>query len=259
MLGEKRSPLKSKPLRVAAQSLDRQLVDFFDEHIMMPFVVVLFLWIMVGLEWYRYFFPYPPRPWVLTAMAAGVTIYIAWRLVHMFRKFKALKLGRDGERAVGEFLERLREQGQQVFHDIPGDKFNVDHAVIGPRGVFMIETKTLSKPAHGEAKITFDGEQVLVQGMKPDRDPIIQARALANWLRDVVSESTGRKVSVRPIVTYPGWYVDPPPEGVRPDVWVLNPKAIPAFIEHEREILPPEDVKLLSYHLSRYVRGKNGE
>ena len=34
---------------------------------------------------------------------------------------------------------------------------------------------------------------------------------------------------------------------------------IPAFIEHEREILTPEDVKLLSYHLSRYVRGKNGE
>lgn len=256
MNGEKRSPLNSKPVRVAAQSLDRQLGDFFDEHIMMPFVVMMFLWMMVGLEWYRYFFPYPPQPWVFTAMAAGVTIYIAWRLVHMFRKFKALKLSRDGERAVGEFLERLREQGLHVFHDIPGDKFNVDHVVIGPKGVFMIETKTLSKPTHGEAKITFDGEQVLVQGMKPDRDPIIQARALANWLRDVVSESTGRKVSVRPIVTYPGWYVDPPPEGIRPDVWVLNPKAIPSFIDHERETLMGEEVKLLSYHLSRYVRGQ---
>jgi len=259
MKEEKRSPLKSKPLRVAGQSLDREITDFFDDHIVQPVLVVVFLWILAALEWHRYFVPQSPQPGLVTAMAGGLTVYVAWRLMHMFRKYKALKLGRDGERAVGEFLERLREQGQQVFHDIPGDKFNVDHAVIGPKGVFMIETKTLSKPAHGEAKITFDGEQVLVQGMKPDRDPIIQARALANWLRDVLSESTGRKVAVRPIVTYPGWYVDPPPDGVRPDVWVLNPKAIPAFIEHEREVLMPEDVKLLGYHLSRYVRGENGK
>lgn len=36
-------------------------------------------------------------------------------------------------------------------------------------------------------------------------------------------------VAVRPVVTYPGWYVEDPPKGVRSGVWVLNPKVIPAF------------------------------
>jgi hypothetical protein len=40
---------------------------------------------------------------------------------------------------------------------------------------------------------------------------------------------------------------------------VLNPKALPTFIEHERDHISPEDVKLISYHLSRYCRVTNGE
>lgn len=30
-------------------------------------------------------------------------------------------MARDGERAVGEFLEKLRADGYQVFHDLMGD------------------------------------------------------------------------------------------------------------------------------------------
>jgi len=254
MKEEKRSPLTGNPLRNPGQSLDRQLADFYDDQIMHPVLAVILFWIMAVLEWYRYFVPQPPRPGLFTVMAGGVTIYVVWHIRRMFRRYKALKLGRDGERAVGQFLERLREEGCQVFHDIPGDKFNVDHVVIGPKGIFTVETKTLSKPMRGETRITYDGEQVLIRGMKPDRDPIVQAKAEAGWLRNFLLESSGRKVSVRPIVTFPGWCVDPPPNGARFDVWVLNTKVIPDFIEHERETLTPEDVKLLSYHLSRYVR-----
>jgi hypothetical protein len=253
MKEEKRSPLKDKPLHNPGQSLDRQVADFLDDQIMMPVLAVIMLWMMAGLEWYRYFVPQPPRPGLLTLMASGVTVYVAWRLTHMFRRYKALKLGRDGERVVGQFLERLREEGCHVFHDIPGDKFNIDHVAIGPKGVFTVETKTLSKPMRGETRITYDGEHVLVRGMKPDRDPIVQAKAEASWLRDLLFESTGRKVFVRPIVTYADWYVDPP-KGAQPEVWVLNQNAIPHFIKRERDVLTPEDVKLLSYHLSRYVR-----
>jgi hypothetical protein len=37
-------------------------------------------------------------------------------------------------------------------------------------------------------------------------------------------------------------------------VWVLEPKALPAFIEQERAQSAPADVSLAAYHLSRYVR-----
>jgi len=39
------------------------------------------------------------------------------------------------------------------------------------------------------------------------------------------------------------------------EVWVLNPKALPAFLDHEEITMSPEDVSLVNYHLSRYVRG----
>jgi len=50
--------------------------------------------------------------------------------------------------------------------------------LIGPAGVFTVETKTRTKP-HGDARVTFRGEALLVAGFEPDRDPIVQARAQA--------------------------------------------------------------------------------
>jgi hypothetical protein len=129
--------------------------------------------------------------------------------------------------------------------------------LIGPQGVFTVETKTISKPMRGDARVTFNGENILVNGYQPDRDPVTQARAQANWLKALLLESSGRKVAVRSVILFPGWWIEPTPASLKPDVWVLEPKALPAFIERERETLSPEDVKLLSYHLSRYVRAEN--
>jgi hypothetical protein len=42
-----------------------------------------------------------------------------------------LMQGREGEKAVGQYLERLRARGYQVLHDIPGENFNIDHVLIG--------------------------------------------------------------------------------------------------------------------------------
>jgi len=39
---------------------------------------------------------------------------------------------------------------------------------------------------------------------------------------------------------------------------VLEPKALPAFLDHEPVILTAEDVKLASFHLSRFIRVKEG-
>ena len=66
--------------------------------------------------------------------------------------------------------------------------------------------------------------------------------------------TTGRACFVRPVSLYPGWYVEDHFVGPRPLVWVLNPKQFQPFAEREPERLGAEDVKLISFHLSRYVR-----
>ena len=248
-----RSPLKAKPLRVAGQSLDRQISDFFDDNLVGPFLVCVLLWLMAGLEWYRYLVPTRPIPEFYTAIALGTTCYVAWRFIGLFRRLRAMKLGRDGERAVAELLERMRERGFRVFHDIVAPNFNVDHLLIGPQGLFAIETKTITKPGTGKPLVEYDGESVIVGGFKPDRDPVGQATAISRWIRDLLNQSTGRDYDVKPVVLYPGWYVENR-ASKKPLVWVLEPKALPKFIEHEPVRLSSEDVNLVAFHLSRYIR-----
>jgi hypothetical protein len=55
----------------------------------------------------------------------------------------AWAVGARGEEAVGRNLEALRAEGIAVLHDrrIPGSKANIDHIVISPAGVFVVDPK----------------------------------------------------------------------------------------------------------------------
>jgi len=249
----KRSPLKDMPLRVAGQSLDERIQKVLEEDAYETLVVVGFLVVAAVWEWFRLYYP-RPQPVLVTAVAFAGCVGALYKLRRARKRIKALRLARDGERAVAELLDGMRETGYRVFHDLVGPGFNVDHVLVGRHGLFLVETKTISKPATGAATVRYDGESVRVGGFEPERDPVQQASALAKWVGDLVKESTGRACFVRPAILYPGWYVEDHFVGPRPLVWVLNPKQFQPFAEREPERLGAEDVKLISFHLSRYVR-----
>jgi hypothetical protein len=251
-MASKRSPLKDRPLRNPGQSLDEQIRDLISDYAWGPLVFVLFMVLVTALEWLRYYHSLPPKPWLYSSVAVPALGYAVWRFIRVRSEVKNRWLGRDGEKVVGQFLEVLRERGYRVFHDVIGDGFNVDHVLIGPAGVFTVETKTHSKP-NGDARVTFDGETVRIDGFEPDRDPVIHAKAQASWLRALLSESTGRRFEVRSVIVYPGWWVN---EGsIKANtVWVLEPKRLPTFLDHEPRRLSKDDTLLASFHLSRFVR-----
>jgi hypothetical protein len=63
------------------------------------------------------------------------------------RSATAAKRGIDGEQATAEALAALPTDDWTVFHDImwPGREYaNVDHVVVGPGGVFVIDSKSWS-------------------------------------------------------------------------------------------------------------------
>jgi hypothetical protein len=117
--------------------------------------------------------------------------------------------------------------------------------IVSPHGIFVLETKSYSKPGRGDAVLQYDGERLLVQGKEFTRHPVRQVQALARWLADQLVESTGRRFPIRPVVLVPGWFikvtVTPSPE-----VWVLNPKQLGACIAQEPVTLKREDVALVS-------------
>jgi hypothetical protein len=216
-------------------------------------MLALFFVLIAGLEWWRQYMSIAPSPITFSVAALTAVLYAGFRIWRVVPRLRNLRQGVDGERAVGQFLERLRGGGFQVFHDVIGVGFNVDHVIIGPAGVFTVETKTWSKPIAGNAQLQFDGKSITVAGVEPDRDPVIQAKAQAAWLRSQLTDSTGKTFDVRPVVVFPGWYVVNS-GGSFKDIWVLEPKALPTFLSNEPSRLSHEDVKLASFHLSRLIR-----
>ncbi|MDE2180417.1 MAG: NERD domain-containing protein [candidate division NC10 bacterium] len=248
---DKRSPLRNRPLRYAGQSLDEKIDDLIDESRTSALYPLWFV-ALAAFDWVRRITKAPLNPWLFTVMALVAAGYTTFRWWRARQKLAQLKLGRDGEKIVAENLEVLKQHGDTVLHDVVGDSFNIDHVVLSQHGVFLIETKTLSKPVRGNPMIAFDGHKVLVDGIEPDRDPIAQASALAKWLEQTLLASTGKRFPVRPVVVFPGWYVEPMPKGTQ--TWVLNPKALPTFVQNEPVVISDSDLHLAAFHLTRYIR-----
>lgn len=248
---DRRSPLRRTPMRTAGQSLEAEIHAYVEDKAYPVAILAALLSALAALEWWRWFRNLPPQPVAATILAAVAwAAFFIWLPIHR-RRLHALRLGLEGERAVAEYLDRFREQGYHLFHDVVGDGFNIDHVLVGPTGVYTIETKTISKPAHGHGRVVFDGETLRIGGFQPDRDPIAQAKAQAAWLADLLGKPGGRKVSVRPVVLFPGWFVNKLTKGAA--VWVLEPKALQGFLAHEPATLSAEEVKTLAWQLKQYV------
>ena len=249
-----RPPLNEPPLPNPGESTEKYIQTFLDDRIFSYLLFCLLTVFLALWEWWAWYQNLPRQPELYFLMAAVIVPFAIFRILQNRKKLKALQLGLEGEIAVGQLLETLRESGARVFHDIPGPGFNLDHVLVSPKGVFVIETKTWSKPVRGATIITFNGEGVSKNGGPYDPAPVVQVTAAANWLREMLLEFTEQDYPIQPIVVFPGWYIQPTAESKSHPVWVLNHKAVPGFIVNSRNQLSTEEVHMISVYLSRYVR-----
>lgn len=66
------------------------------------------------------------------------------RAGHARQAAARIDLGNDGEQVIGGLLEQLVPDGWVVLHDRrrqPGSPANLDHVLVGPPGVFVVDTK----------------------------------------------------------------------------------------------------------------------
>ena len=117
--------------------------------------------------------------------------YVARKLWLRSNDLIKLKLGRDAELAVASELIELQSHGYQVFHDIQADGFNVDHLVVGPNGIFAIETKGRHKRIKDDTnyKVKFENNHLAFPSWFESK-PLEQAQTQANWVNKWLYEST---------------------------------------------------------------------
>src|SRR5690242_10380767 len=128
-MSRNKSPLKDAPLRNPGQSLDAQIDDLRLD-MFQPFLVATTFVVLAVLEWFRWYRNDPPHPILYSSIAVVAIAYAAIQTRRHLARLKGLKLGRDGEKAVGQYLEQVREGNARVFHDLVGDGFNLDHVLV---------------------------------------------------------------------------------------------------------------------------------
>src|SRR5918994_1903142 len=100
------------------------------------------------------------------AAAAGV----GWRL--RFRPSAAIlawRRGATGERRTARLLAPLERRGWAVLHDlaIPGTQANIDHLVIGPGGVIVVDSKQYRGRLHLDRHgMVWHGRRLLVSALR---------------------------------------------------------------------------------------------
>lgn len=102
--------------------------------------------------------------------------------------------GAAGERDVGRMLSRL-PSGFHVFNSIRFPSGDVDHVVVGPTGVFSIETKNYS------GTIGVRDGRLIRNGELLTRDPIRQSRLEARYISSLTASPTERP-QVVPVVVF---------------------------------------------------------
>lgn len=251
---QKKSPLTGKPLRNPGQSLDEEIQRLVDDKYNSYAIFTSLVISVAVMEWIRWYQQVPPQPFLWTVIAVGVLAYSSYRIYGLRQRVKRLKQGRDGEKAVGQYLEQLRAYGCSVFHDVVGDGFNIDHVVLSRRGIYVVETKTYSKPVRGEPVVLYQNETLNIDGYDAGGAIIRQAKSEAASIQKILKRCMGKKYPVKPVVVFPGWYIKPKYANKDSEVWVLNPKALPKFIERQPVNMTLEDLRLVSMHLSKYIR-----
>ncbi|MDX2439861.1 MAG: nuclease-related domain-containing protein [Desulfobacterales bacterium] len=225
---KRRSPFTNKFLRGPGQSLIEKLDDINDElfsYLAMMIAMPIMLYAFYISDLY-----YKNRPLslnlALVYIVAGVLIigFLIFKMVRLLNLRRITRLGYEGEVATGQELNQMMLQGYHVYHDFVADKFNIDHIVVGPAGVYAVETKARSKPTSGnrstDYKVTYDDKCIQFPNWKEFK-PLEQARNQATWLERWLSSATGEKTLVRPVVALPGWFTTRMSSNGIP---VINPK-----------------------------------
>jgi hypothetical protein len=150
----------------------------------------------------------------------------------------AWRRGAAGERRTARLLDLLERRGWAVLHDlaVPGSRANIDHLVIGPGGVFVIDSKQY------RGRLQLDSSGRLWHGGYPLAPALRTVEFEADRAAQVLVDPD---VVVVPIVAVHGAQV-PWGRVVMAGVPVVSARRLPSMLGQLPAVLGPERVAALA-------------
>lgn len=214
----------------------------------MPFLL-LFLVPALGFPvlWFTLSFREGTSLWSMLVLLGAFLLFMWW----LYKKIDVVDarwgVGAKAEREVGRELEKLHKDGFHVFHDwLPEKRGNVDHFVVGPQGVFAIETKGWT------GEITCEDGKILRNG-RPNlgKDPILQVKGAAADVSRLIAETRSFQTWVNPVLCFSR--SDLRCYGTVDGVEVTNVGSLRRVIASGPERYPLQRVRSISYFLERHL------
>jgi hypothetical protein len=254
----KKNPINRDLLRAPGETLRTQIeemsLDIFSNMALVLIIPLLGYAILVS----DFAFGKKPNLTTIISIVIVVFVTIIYFVVRIYKQLKLRRqyvLGCDAEMAVGQELNYLMQHGYTVFHDFPAENFNIDHVVIGPNGVFAVETKgrpkRMNKSGSLESEVTCDGN-VLHFPFWKERKPLSQAADQAKWLQNWLSSAVGKNTNVYPVLALPGWFVKRTKNTGTPVINGKNPTAF--FMSYGKDELSEIDIKQLVHNVEQRCR-----
>jgi hypothetical protein len=153
---------------------------------------------------------------------------------HTIKRAKDAERGAAAEEKVALRLTDLPE-GYFGFHDLSFNGFNVDHLVLGPAGIFVVETK--SHPGTVDA----NGETLLLNGKPPRKNFLNQTWSQTKSMQEYLWKMTSKEWKIKPVLCFTNAYVKVrrPVKGVE----VVSLKYLNTFLGRQSANLEHADIQ----------------
>ena len=170
-----------------------------------------------------------PSSWLIGAELAAIAVFLVVS-PQVDRDHGRWLRGAEGEEAVGGILESLAADGWHVIHDVSFGRGNIDHVVVGPGGVFAVETKSHA------GRISLER-----------LDPKMLSQAYAE--KKTLEERLG--VEVEPLLVFSRAYLIERPSAKRQGVTVMTARGLPHYFSRRRPTMSAEQSRQVYERLAR--------
>ena len=217
------NPIKySKLLRFPAQSLDEKIEDMAYDYLGILTLVSTVMIIAIVFN-----------PWFIILQILFLVIFS----VKFIKDILPIKLGRDGEKAMAQYLYTIARQTQDmyVYHDIVNneDHYNIDHIVVSRNGIFIFDTKTYSK-TKGITDTIKIKDNCLYKNTYSINNLPLQVQGQAKWLESELRQKVGVTYKIKPTIAFIGWKIDG--ENIEINghkVYITNARNIKSILENK--------------------------
>ena len=173
--------------------------------------------------------------WGLSLLVVSLG-FVIWSLMIGLRRVERFFKGARGEEKVSGILKSL-PAAYHVFNDFAAGRSHVDHVVVGPGGVFALETK------FWRGRVTIEDGHVLLDGQLPDRSPVSQVLREAVLVKQTLARA-GWTGAVTPVLVFASDTFDAHRATLKGAI-VINSSELKAGFGSDRVVIPPSELERL--------------